>query len=257
VKSERVRAIRRLTSASFREQVQRFLIEGPQAVREALMYRCAAIDEIFVLEAPEGPAAEVAEMARIAGMRVSVVPENVLLAMTETVHPQGIAAVSSFMDLPLKPVLGTGQLLVFLDQVRDPGNAGTIVRTADAAGADTVIFGNGCVDPYNGKLVRSTAGSLFHVPITRGADVVETIFTVRGHGFQVLATSGSGDTQIPDIDLDRPTMWIFGNEAHGISAEASEGANHRVSIPMYGPAESLNLASAAAICLYASAQAQH
>ncbi len=239
VKSDRVGAVRRLANRKFRNQVERFLVEGPQGVREAVAHRSEAVDEVFVVGD-----SDIADAASHAGVRVTQVTEQVLLAMCETVHPQGIAAVCRFLDFhpPIDP-----QLLVVLHDVRDPGNAGTILRTADAAGADAVYFTGDCVDPYNGKVVRSTAGSLFHVPFTQ-ADLSD----VLASDVQILATSGGAVRDLRDVDLTKPTMWLFGNEAHGLPELEVES----VAIPIFGAAESLNLASAAAVCLYASAFAQ-
>lgn len=235
VKSDRVGAVRRLANRKFREKVGRFLVEGPQAVREAIRWHPDAIDEIFVA----GTSIDAD------GLKITEVPEPVLLAMTETVHPQGVAAVCRF--LPFEPPVDP-RLVVVLHDVRDPGNAGTILRTADAAGADAVYFTGNSVDPYNGKCVRSTAGSLFHIPFTSCAlDEVPTA------GLQVLATSGTGDRDLREVDLGVPTAWVFGNEAHGLP----DLGLPTVSIPIFGAAESLNLASAAAVCLFASAMAQH
>lgn len=257
VKSDRVGAVRRLSNRSFRQKVERFLVEGPQAVREAVRSRPDVIDEIFVV--PDSSSAiAVAEAAGAADLKVTEVPEQVLLAMTETVHPQGIAAVCRFFDVdPVQALVGA-RLVAVLHEVRDPGNAGTILRTADAAGADAVIFTGDAVDPYNGKCVRSTAGSLFHVPFAHAGDLGELLGAARAAGLQVLATTGSGDDDLIHLQrtgrLEPPTAWVFGNEAHGLPDGVT--ADHHVSIPIFGLAESLNLASAAAVCLYASAVVQ-
>ncbi|HRY09310.1 MAG: RNA methyltransferase [Actinobacteria bacterium] len=236
VKSDRVGAVRRLSNRKFREKVGRFLVEGPQAVREAVVHHPELVDEVFVVDGVDFPAH---------GVKVTTVPEPVLLAMTETVHPQGVAAVCRF--LPFEPRVDP-RLIVVLHDVRDPGNAGTILRTADAAGADAVYFTGDSVDPYNGKCVRSTAGSLFHVPFTTCA-----FDEVPVAGLQVLATSGAGEQDLRGVDLRQPTAWVFGNEAHGLP----DMGLPTVSIPIFGAAESLNLASAAAVCLYATAMAQN
>jgi TrmH family RNA methyltransferase len=163
------------------------------------------------------------------------------------------------MDVTLSEALGKGPRLVAVAaEIRDPGNAGTVLRTADAAGAGTVIFAGDAVDPYNGKCVRASAGSLFHLDVVRtGLSVVDEL---RAGGLQVLATSGHGaddlDTLLDDGSLARPTAWIFGSEAHGLPGDLLAAADRRVRVPIYGAAESLNLAAAAAVCLYASARAQ-
>jgi TrmH family RNA methyltransferase len=143
--------------------------------------------------------------------------------------------------------------------VRDPGNAGTILRTADAAGAGAVVFAGEAVDPYNGKCVRASAGSLFHVDVVRERAPDAVIAALRGAGIQVLAATGHGDDNLDDLldagILSGPTAWLFGSEAHGLPADLLTAADRRVRVPIYGGAESLNLAAAAAVCLYASARA--
>ena len=191
-----------------------------------------------------------------AGRDVAVVTESALNSLAETVRPQGVVAVCRFVDGPVVP----GRLVVLLEAIADPGNAGTMLRTADAAGADCVVFGEGSVDPYNGKCVRSAVGSLFHVPVVRGGAVVDHIGRLREAGLRVLAADAHGDTDLDAaIDaglLDVPTVWVFGAEAHGLTREARDGADARVKVPIHGAAESLNLSIAAAVCLYASAR-QH
>jgi len=148
-----------------------------------------------------------------------------------------------------------------LADVRDPGNAGTILRTADAAGAAAVVFAGESVDPYNGKCVRASAGSLFHVAVVREPDPLAAVGALRSAGLQVLATTGYGDTDLFALDaageLGRPTAWLFGSEAHGLPAHLLDAADARVRVPIHGRAESLNLAAAAAVCLYSSAKAHH
>lgn len=263
VRSDRVGAIRRLSNKSFRHQVQRFLVEGPQGVREAVHHHPDHLDELFVVPDCGAAVDEIADAAAGAGVKVTSVDERVLLAMTETVHPQGVAAVSRFVEADeVADLLPDSQLIVVLHDVRDPGNAGTILRTADAAGADGVVFSGDSVDPYNGKCVRSSAGSLFHVPFVRGADLSDALHSASTAGLQVLATSGAGSANVFELqragELDKPTVWVFGNEARGLPPHESHSTlvDREVAIPLFGAAESLNLAAAAAICLYASAVAQ-
>jgi TrmH family RNA methyltransferase len=258
VRSDRVRALRRLSQRSFRQQVRRFLVEGPQAVREAVRHTPGTVAEVYLAEEASAPARQVAAEARAGGIAVLEVPEQVLLAMTETVHPQGIAAVCSFLDRDAAELASRGRLVVLLDRVRDPGNAGTILRTADAAGADAVIFSGESVDVYNGKCVRASAGSLFHVPFAVGSGSAEVIAAAHDGGSTVLAADAAGDIALSGADeiLSEPTLWVFGNEAHGLDPSVADSVDHRVSVPVYGSAESLNLAAAAAVCLYASAFAQ-
>jgi len=243
-RTPRVSAALKLHRRRERDKTGRFLAEGPQAVREALI--AGVVVELFVT-----PTFSV----DLGQARVSVVDEAAMRELAETVTPQGVVAVCERVDIPMGEALGKGpRLVAVLVDVRDPGNAGTIVRTADAAGAGTVIFAGEAVDPYNGKCVRASAGSLFHVDVVRERDISKV---VRALGeTRVLATSGRGENDLFDLDLKSPTAWLFGGEAHGLPDELLERAE-RVRVPVYGMAESLNLASAAAVCLYASARAHH
>jgi TrmH family RNA methyltransferase len=183
-----------------------------------------------------------------------------MASLAETVHPQGVVAVCGFLDVPLDRLLAAEPRLVAVcADVRDPGNAGTVIRCADAAGAGGVVLAGSSVDPYNGKAVRASVGSLFHLPLTLQPDTASVVQALRGRGLTVLAADGAGelDLHAPDADalLAQPTAWLFGNEAWGLPAEVAALADHLVRIPIHGRAESLNLATAAAVCLYASARA--
>lgn len=172
--------------------------------------------------------------------------------------PQGLIAVCELRQPIADEVLARRpKLLVIPVDCNEPGNLGSIIRTADAAGADAVVYDGG-VDPYNGKVVRATAGSLFHLPVLPGA-AEDLLAGVSSIGMTSLAATGGGsvtlDELIDDGTLGRPVAWIFGNEAHGLPDSVLEAADHTVRVPIYGRAESLNLAAAAAICLYASARA--
>lgn len=161
------------------------------------------------------------------------------------------------LDVPLEQALVGGSVAICAS-VNDPGNAGTVIRCADAAGAGGVVLAGESVDVHNAKTVRASAGSVFHVPVSLGVTAEEAIAAARAAGFQVLATEAGGDVDLfaaGDL-LARPTAWLFGNEAHGLSPELLALADARVSIPIHGRAESLNLSTAAALCLYASATAQ-
>jgi TrmH family RNA methyltransferase len=151
------------------------------------------------------------------------------------------------------------RLVTVLCRVADPGNAGTVIRTSDAAGAAAVALTRGSVDPYAGKCVRATAGSLFHLPVITGVTAAPTVNALREAGLTVLAATLDGDDldALTDDELQRPTAWVFGSEAHGLDTALESAADRRVRVPIHGGAESLNLAAAAAVCLYASARAQH
>jgi TrmH family RNA methyltransferase len=225
---------------------RRFVVEGPQAVREAL----DTLLELYTTDLDDPLARQAAER----GVEVVLVDAKVLAALGETVTPQGLVGVAPLLEgvLPAVP-----RLVAVLHDVNDPGNAGTVIRTADAAGADAVALTGDSVDLHNGKCVRATAGSLWHLPVVTGT--LEAVLAQRG-GAQVLATTGSGEDDLDDL-LDQrvlaaPTVWLFGSEAHGLPQDVLAAADRRVRIPIHGRAESLNLATAASVCLYASARAQ-
>ncbi|MEH1129441.1 TrmH family RNA methyltransferase [Micromonospora sp. CPCC 206061] len=256
-RTPRVVAARRLRRRAERDETGRFLAEGPQAVREALAV--GKVRELFGVESALSRYSDLAAAAEATGARVSPVTDDGLAALAETVHPQGLVAVCDQLDVPLPEALARRpRLVAVLAEVRDPGNAGTVLRTADAAGAGAVVFAGDAVDPYNGKCVRASAGSLFHVDVVRSADAA--IVALKASGLQVLAATGYGDADLDDLadqgGLTAPTAWLFGSEAHGLPDELIEAADARVRVPLHGRAESLNLAAAAAVCLYASARAQ-
>ncbi|GIF17396.1 TrmH family RNA methyltransferase [Actinoplanes tereljensis] len=251
-RTPRIVAARRLQRRRDRDQTGRFLAEGPQAVREALA--AGVVLELFGTGEALTRHGDLALLAP----SVSEVDDEALVALTETVQPQGLVAVCEQIDVTLSAALAKGpRLVAVVAEIRDPGNAGTVLRTADAAGADAVIFAGDAVDPYNGKCVRASAGSLFHVDVVRtGLDIVDEL---RNFGLQTFATSGYGsedlDSLLDEGALADPTAWIFGSEAHGLPQTLLDAADRQVRVPIYGGAESLNLAAAAAVCLYASARA--
>ena len=189
----------------------------------------------------------------------TVVDDRALSSLSDAVTPAGVVAVCRFLDRPLGDVLASGSRLVAIcSDVSDPGNAGTVVRCADAAGADGVVLAGHSVDAYNAKTVRASVGSIFHVPFAVDDDAERAVAAAHDAGLLVLAADGSGEVDLFEADelLARPTAWLFGSEARGLPAELGDLADHRVRIPIHGRAESLNLATAAALCLYASARAQ-
>ena len=232
---------------------RRFVVEGPQAVREAL-------PTLLELYADPEAVERHADLVQSAPCAVTLVSRDVLAAMAETVTPQGLVGVAALLDVPLAEALrGSPRLVAVLEAVGDPGNAGTVIRTADAAGADAVVLTEGSTDPHGGKCVRATAGSLWHLPVVSGPSLEETLAGLRAAGLTVLATSGAGEADLDELadagELAGPTAWLLGNEAAGLSEQALAAADRTVRIPVHGRAESLNLATAAAVCLYASARA--
>ncbi|WP_069814171.1 TrmH family RNA methyltransferase [Streptomyces sp. TP-A0874] len=261
-RSPRVAAARRLARRNFRVKERRFIAEGPQAVREAAQYSGGpALVELFTTVDAAERHADVVAAARAAGARVHTASEETLAAVSQTVTPQGLVGVCRFLDTPLTEILsGRPRLVALLANVRDPGNAGTVLRCADAAGADAVVLTDASVDLYNPKSVRASVGSLFHLPVAVGVPVTEAVRGLREAGVRIVAADGAGerdlDTELDEGSLGRPTAWIFGNEAWGLPAETRALADAVVRVPIHGRAESLNLATAAAVCLYASARAQ-
>jgi RNA methyltransferase, TrmH family len=253
-RTPRVVAARRLHRRRDRAETGRFLVEGPQAVREAL----DAVIELFVTGDAADRYADLVTAARDRGARISPVTGEALAALAETVQPQGLVAVCAAVEVPLADALDRRpHLVAVLADIRDPGNAGTVLRTADAAGAGAVVFAGEAVDPYNGKCVRASAGSLFHLDVVRAGDPLAVVAELRAAGLTVYAADAHGPTSLDEVPLDRPTVWLFGSEAHGLPAALAGAADARVRVPVYGRAESLNLAAAAAVCLYASACGQH
>ena len=266
VRSPRLKAARRLTKRAFRERARAFLAEGPQAVSEA--FRCGApVTELFVTAEARSRHEELVTAIARAGIPVHVVSGEVMSDLAQTVTPQGLLAICGFVDVPLEQAAaglsadagGPPPLVAVLANVRDPGNAGTVLRTADAAGAQAVIFSDASVDLYNGKCVRASAGSLFHLPVVAGVPPGQAIRALHDAGLRVLAADARAGRSLDELgpgELAAPTAWIFGNEAWGLPDEVVALADESVAVPIYGRAESLNLATAAAVCLYACARAQ-
>lgn len=259
-RSTRVKAARKLTRRASRTSARRFLAEGPQAVREALRLRDCVV-EVFATHEASTRHAELASHARDLGLAWHLVEGAALASLTDTVSPQGLVAVCRFVDVTLEQVVeATARLVAVCVDVRDPGNAGAVIRCADAAGADAVILAGHSVDPYNAKVVRASVGSIFHLPLVREVSVADAVARVQAAGCEVLAADAGGQVSLDDVidtgELAGPTAWLFGNEAWGLTTETQTWADQVVAVPIYGRAESLNLATAAAVCLYASARAQ-
>ena len=232
-------------------------------------FHCGArITDLFVTVPARTRHHDLVAAIAAAGIPVHVVSGEVMDDLAQTVTPQGLLAVCGFVDVPLAEVAQRAiaaqrdkpALIALLANVRDPGNAGTVLRTADAAGAHAVVFADASVDPYNGKCVRASAGSLFHLPVVAGARLEDTVVTLREAGLRIVAADGRAGRSLDDPEvqarLARPTAWMFGNEAWGLPPELVALADEPVAVPIYGRAESLNLAAAAAVCLYASARVQ-
>ncbi|ROR74200.1 TrmH family RNA methyltransferase [Bogoriella caseilytica] len=287
-RADRVRRVAGLSGRSARARQGRYLVEGPQAVREAVQYAASSVRDVYLTEGAANRYPEIPQAADESGLYVHLASPEVLramspdaqeiLAVAEIPQHRGLEALA---ELPSRPP----RLLAICAEVTDPGNAGTLIRAADAAGADAVVFCNGSVDVTNPKVVRAGAGSSFHLPVLTGVTLSAAIAAVHERGLQVLAADGQGDHDLDELldaaaaqgsapalvgsvadevamletagpALTAPTAWLFGHEARGLNAEQLALADAAIRIPIHGQAESLNLATAAALCLYASARAQ-
>lgn len=267
-RADRVRSVRALSRRAVRSRTELFLAEGPQAVREAVRHTPERVVDLYATEAAAQRHPQILAQAQAGAVPVTLVTDEVLAAMADTDSPAGLLAVCRTVGVSLERALarpagphtgrlggGVPMLGCVLAHVRDPGNAGTVIRAADAAGADLVVVSDASVDVHNPKVVRSTAGSLFHLPIVTGAPLEQTLPQLRRAGIRLLAADAHGTRGPAEVDLTTPHAWVFGNEAWGLPPEVAQQCDDVVRLPIYGQAESLNLAMAATVCLYASAQA--
>lgn len=245
------RSARRLLSRKERDDSGLFLAEGTQAVREAL--RRPELVEALIVDEVDAHA----ELLAMADARICwrAHPSD-MAQLSDTVTPQGVVAICRQELTGLDDIVAP-KLVVVCAQVRDPGNAGTVIRCADAFGADAVIFTKGSVEVFNPKAVRASVGSIFHLPIAVGVEIDDAVAWLHTQGVQVFAADGGG-AHLDELgeELTRPTAWIMGNEAWGLPQHERSLADKVVGVPMWGQAESLNLSTAAAVCLYATASAQ-
>jgi TrmH family RNA methyltransferase len=255
--SDRVKAVRALHSRSGRRKAARFLVEGPQAVRSALDAG-VVIHDLFVDDDAGVAHAGLVADARAQGVRVTEASPGVLAAMGETEHPQGVLAVCALLPaVDLDVLMARPGPVVVLEALADPGNVGTVIRTADAAGAAGVVLTPGSADVHNGKVVRATAGSLFHLPVRPDTTLDDVVTAARAAGRPVAVTAGQGAEDLFEAAgsgrVGVRTCWLVGAEAHGATPAALAAADLTVRIPMTGRAESLNAAVASAVVLYVTA----
>ncbi|CAM2732668.1 RNA methyltransferase [Mycobacterium intermedium] len=228
-----------------------FLAEGPNLVEAAAA--CGLVRDVFVTEAASE---RYRSLLAVQQAPTHLVTERAAKALSDTVTPSGLVAVCEMPSTGLDDVLrGSPHLVAVAVEINEPGNAGTLIRIADAMGAAAVVLAGHSVDPYNGKCLRASTGSIFTIPVVVVPDTYVAVTALQGAGLQVLATTLDGEMSLDEADLAPPTAWLFGPEAHGLPADIGAKADHRVHIPMAGNAESLNVAAAAAICLYQSARA--
>ncbi len=257
VKSDRVTAVRTLHTRQGRRKTGRFVVEGPQSVRSALAAG-VVIRDLFMDDGAGVAFPDIVTAARTVGLSVTWTMPEVLAAMGETSQPQGVLAICDLLaEGDLAAVMAAPGPVLVLDQLTDPGNVGTVIRTADAVGAAGVLLTAGSADVHNGKVVRSTAGSLFHLPVVPHVDLFEAASAARAHGRTVAVATGDANIDLFEAvaagRVDGRTCWIVGSEAHGVSEQGRAAADLAVRIPMMGRAESLNAAVAAAVVLYVTA----
>jgi RNA methyltransferase, TrmH family len=246
VRNERVKQAAGLARRRTRRDRGQHLVEGPNAVGEALA--AGVVDEVFATEEAAG-ALEVP-----AGVTLRLVVDHVLDRLADATTPQGVVAVARTITARVADVVGRG-LLVVLHEVADPGNAGTIVRTADAVGATAVIATAGSVDLFSPKAVRAAVGSTYHLPLVVEVDLAEVAHACRAAGQAVLGLDAAGQRSVFDLESHHePLALVLGNEAHGLAVDAAASLDATVAIPRWGRAESLNVAAAAAVSLYAAAR---
>ncbi|WP_069166576.1 TrmH family RNA methyltransferase [Nocardia altamirensis] len=257
-RNPRVVSAVKLHRGAQRRKTGLFLAEGANSVAAAL--DTGRVQELFYSADAATREHELVASAVGMGVRTTLVSDRAAQQLGETVTAPGLVAVCGLIDVPLADVLaGQPRMLAVPVEIAEPGNAGTLIRVADAVGADGVVLAGDTVDPHNGKCVRASAGSLFHVPIARHRDITETLDSLAAAGITILATAADGEVDLDDADelFTGPVAWLFGNEAHGLAPAVAARADHRIRIPIHGRAESLNLAAAAAICLYTGARVRH
>lgn len=255
-RSARVAAAVKLHRHVGRRRAGRFLAEGPNLVEAAC--RRGLVRDVFVTEIARQRYASLLATLDSGRSPVHLVTERAAKALSDTVTPAGLVAACEMPATRLDDVLtGTPALVAVAVEIGEPGNAGTLIRLADAMGAAGVILGGHSVDPYNGKCLRASAGSIFSVPVLAAPDTLAAVGALRAAGLQVLATTVDGEARLDEAAelLGKPTAWLFGPESHGLPSEIAAAADHRMRIPMAGDVQSLNVASAAAICLYQSSRA--
>lgn len=227
------------------------MAEGPEVIRAGLAAG-ATLESLYVAAGAraDGAVAALADQALAAGARVFDLAPGVLEKVADTVTPQPLLAVFAMVDGGRALLEGAGPLVVVCTDVRDPGNAGTVLRSADAAGVAAVVCTGGTVDPYNPKAVRASAGSLFHVPLVVEPSAAEILAVLSASGFALLGAAASGGTDYLAVDFSQRTALVLGNEAWGLAPEVAAALDGTVTVPMAGRAESLNVGVACAVVCF-------
>src|SRR4051812_5155713 len=254
LKNPVVQLARRLDRPAGRAEHDRFLIEGARCVAAAVD-AALPLDSLLVTEtAALRHASLVARAVDVTGAELLRVSDQVMAAVSSTVTPQGLVAVAPTVAVPAGRLPRTPDLVCVLDRIADPGNVGTVLRAADAAGADAVITTAGSAHMESPKAVRAAAGSLFHLPVADGVPWADARDACRERGLTLIGADAHAAATVDDAVWDRPCALVLGSEGHGLSDEAKADCDQLVRLPVYGRAESLNLAAAAAILLYEAAR---
>ena len=243
-----VKAAAELKQKKYRTQNGLYLAEGLRTAEEAVAYK--AVETLFYIATDDDRTMRLLEDAAMQNIKLVCVNENVMKKIADTETPQGIIAVCKMRQPKLETLLAGGKMLLVLDRVGDPGNIGTMLRTADAAGIGGLVLLKGCADIYAPKTVRSSMGSLFHIPVLSGVSEQEFVSAAKKAGYDLLVTCLDGADNLYKADLSGRIAFVMGNEAGGVSETLLEKADKRVYIPMAGRAESLNVAMAAGIVMF-------
>ena len=243
-----VKAAAELKQKKYRTQNGLYLAEGLRTAEEAVAYK--AVETLFYVAIDDKRTMHLLEDAAAQNIKLVCVSENVMKKIADTETPQGIIAVCKMRQPKLENLLASGKMLLVLDRVGDPGNIGTMLRTADAAGIGGLVLLKGCADIYAPKTVRSSMGSLFHIPVLSGVSEQEFVSAAKKAGYDLLVTCLDGADNLYKADLSGRIAFVMGNEAGGVSETLLEKADKRVYIPMAGRAESLNVAMAAGIVMF-------
>ena len=245
--NRRVRELRKLIRrGSYRDEMQVYVIDGSGLLREAALTGNVPID-IFVADNDSDMASEVSELVS-AGSTVWDLEEKVLRSVASTQNPQSVVATVPMVEYSLDDILESSpSFLVIGVEINDPGNAGTIIRTAAASGADAVIFSHGSVDVYNPKVVRASAGGIFRIPVIRSMDIADLLRSCEKNGITPLGLAGEGQIEYSTYNFDHPIALLVGNEVRGLDRSVVGNLEAQISIPMEAGVESLNAAVALAI----------
>lgn len=248
VNNPQVKAATELKQKKYRTKAGLFLAEGLRTVEESI--EASQVESIFYTPFDDERTRKALETAASKGIKLFCVNEAVMKKISDTETPQGIIAVCNMTHLSLEKLLSQGKMLLVLDRVQDPGNIGTMLRTADAAGVGGLVLLNGCADVYAPKTVRASMGSLFHLPVLQGLEEQAFIDTAKDYGYELLVTCLEGADSLYKADLSGRIAFVMGNEANGVSNNLLKAADKKVFIPMQGKAESLNVAMAAGVVMF-------